>query len=113
MANIVVKRGDSIIWKVVYKQSDNITPVDLTGFTIDVDAYNRNTKAILFNILSNAPTSNMYITTDTLNIGEFSIIIKDTDNFTLGDYLVDIEYIDSEGFHKSSKSFGVRIVERL
>ena len=113
MASIVVKRGDSIIWKVVYKQSDNITPVNLTGFNIDVDAYNRNTNAILFNIVSNAPTSNMYITTDTLAIGEFSIIIKDTDTFSLGDYLVDIEYIDAEGFQKSSKSFGVRIVERL
>lgn len=113
MANIVVKKGDSISWKVKYKQSDNITPVDLTGFSIDVDAYNRTNKALLFNILSGTPTSNMWITTDRLHLGEFSIVVKDTSGFTLGDYSIDIEYRDVDGFTKSSKSFGLRLVERL
>ena len=113
MATLIQKIGDSITWKISYKQSDGITPVDLTGFTIDVDAYNKANKEILFNILSTTPTTNMYITTDTLALGEFSVIIKDTSTFTLGDYLVDIEYIDPEGFQKSSKAFGVKLVERL
>lgn len=55
----------------------------------------------------------MYITTDTLALGEFSVIVKDTDNFILGNYDVDIEYIDVDGFQKSSKSFGMKVVERL
>lgn len=113
MATLIQKRGDSITWKISYKQSDGITPVDLTGFIIDVDAYEKITKSILFNVVSNAPTPNMYITTDTLNIGEFSVIIKDTATFKIGNYDVDIEYIDPDGFQKSSKSFGMRVVERL
>lgn len=113
MTKIETKVGDSIVWKIKYLQSDNITPVDLTGFKIDVDAYNKTSKALLFNIDTNGVSNNMYITKDTLAIGEFSIIIKDTSTFTTGEYLVDIEYTDVDGFTKSSKSFGLKLVERL
>ena len=110
---IVHKKGDSVVWRISYKQSDGITPVNLTGYTIDVDANNRNSKAILFNIVSNAPTTNAYITTTDLVTGEFSVVIKDTSAFSIGDYSVDIEYTDPDGFIKSSKAFNVKVVERL
>lgn len=35
-----IKIGDSIIWKMKLKNADN-TAVNLTGFLIDIDAYNR------------------------------------------------------------------------
>jgi hypothetical protein len=113
MATIVNKIGDSISWKVRYLQSDNSTPVDLTGFVIDVDAYHKVTKELLFNIDTLSSTSSRYITTDLVSLGEFTIVIKDTEGFPLGDYLVDIEYTDVEGFKRSSKSFGLKVVERL
>lgn len=113
MSNIIVKKGDSIAWKIKYLQSDNTTPIDLTGWLIDVDAYGRLDKTLLFNIKSDAPTVGMYITVDKLDVGEFSVVIKDTSGFALGDYSVDIEYTDMDGFTKSSKSFGLRLVERL
>jgi hypothetical protein len=113
MASITNKIGDSISWKIKYLQSDNITPVDLTGFSIDVDAYHKVNKELLFNLDTSSSTLSRYITTDLLNIGEFTIVIKDTGAFPQGDYLVDIEYTDTDGFRKSSKSFGLKVVERL
>lgn len=35
-----IKIGDSIIWKMKLKNADN-TAVNLTGFLIDIDAYNQ------------------------------------------------------------------------
>lgn len=112
MTKIETKVGDSIVWKMKYKNQDN-TPVNLTGFTLDVDAVNKTSKAVLFNILSSTPTSNMYITTDLFNIGEFSVIIKDTSSFAVGEYLVDVEYTSEDGFVSSSETFALKMVERL
>ena len=113
MAQIINKIGDSISWKIKYMQSDNITPVDLTGYTIDIDAYHKVTKALLFNVSTNDITSNQYVSVDSVSSGEFIVVIKDTSEFIAGDYLVDIEYTDIQGFRKSSKSFGLKVVERL
>ena len=110
---IKLKVGDSIRWAVGYKQSDGITPVNLTGYTIDIDAYDKVSGTQLFNIVSSTPTANSYIdTTDIIN-GNFSIIIKDTVGFAVGTYLVDIEYTTADGFKVSSKSFELKVQERL
>ena len=114
MSNILAphKIGDSIIWNIHYKQSDNITPVNLTGYTINVDAVNKANKSVLFNIVSSAPTSNQYITINAI-AGTFTVVIKDTSSFVPGVYNVDIEYVTADGFKTSSKSFELRVVERL
>lgn len=112
MGTIILKSGDSLKWHIKYKQSDN-TPVDLTSFSVNVDAYDKVTNALLFKIDSTAPTANMYITTDKFNIGEFDIIVKDTSSFNKSSYSVDIQYVDAEGLKTSSKNFVLKIVDKL
>ena len=110
--SLKLKLGDSIRWNIAYKQSDNISPVNLTGYTINVDAVNKANNRVLFNISSAAPTTNQYITVNPIS-GTFTVIIKDTSTFVHGVYNVDIEYVTADGFKTSSKSFELRVVERL
>ena len=107
-----IKIGDSIIWKMKLKNADN-TAVNLTGFLIDIDAYNKVNNAQLFNITSSTATANMYISETNLVLGEYSVIIKDTTTFPVGDYLVDVEYTSADGFKRSTPTFQIKMVERL
>ncbi len=114
MNSINLKIGDSLSWKIDYKQSDNITGVNLIGFEVIVKAINKfNSQDFLFNISSNDIDSNKYIEFINRSSGIFSIIIKDTSQFKKGEYFVDIEYIDSEGFKTSSKSITLKVQERV
>ena len=110
--SLKLKIGDSIRWNIAYKQSDNISPVNLTGYTIDVDAMNKANNSVLFNISSAAPTTNQYIAVNPIS-GTFTVIVKDTSSFVPGVYNVDIEYVTADGFKTSSKTFELRVVERL
>ena len=107
-----IKIGDSIIWKMKLKNADN-TAVNLTGFLIDIDAYNKVNDAQLFNITSASATANMYISETNLVLGEYSVVIKDTATFPAGDYLVDVEYTSADGFKRSTPTFQIKMVERL
>ncbi len=107
-----IKIGDSIIWKMKLKNADN-TAVNLTGFLIDIDAYNKANNAQLFNIISANTTANMYISETDLVLGEYSVVIKDTATFPAGDYLVDVEYTSADGFKRSTPTFQIKMVERL
>lgn len=107
-----IKIGDSIIWKMKLKNADN-TAVNLTGFLIDIDAYNKVNDAQLFNITSVNATANMYISETDLVLGEYSVVIKDTATFPAGDYLVDVEYTSADGFKRSTPTFQIKMVERL
>ena len=107
-----IKIGDSIIWKMKLKNADN-TAVNLTGFLIDIDAYNKANDAQLFNITSANATANMYISETNLILGEYSVVIKDTAAFPAGDYLVDVEYTSADGFKRSTPTFQIKMVERL
>ena len=110
MDTILLTKGDSIKWRINYKNSDN-TPVDLTGFSVNVDAVNRETKMKIFKVDSSTPTSNAYITTSDFNIGEFDLIIKDTDTYPLGVYYINVQYVDQEGIKVSSKRITLKIVD--
>lgn len=112
MAGTTVKIGDTIVWNVQYNQSNN-TPVDLTGFTIDIDAQNKTTGVELFNVVSTSPSANRYIDITNIATGSFTLVIKDTQAFIKGEYFVDIEYTDANGIKNSSKSFTLKVVERL
>lgn len=107
-----IKIGDSIIWKMKLKNADN-TAVNLTGFLIDIDAYNKVNDTQLFNITSVNATANMYISETDLVLGEYSVVIKDTATFPAGDYLVDVEYTSADGFKRSTPTFQIKMVERL
>ena len=107
-----IKIGDSIIWKMKLKNADN-TAVNLTGFLIDIDAYNKTNNTQLFNITSANATINMYISETNLILGEYSVVIKDTATFPAGDYLVDVEYTSADGFKRSTPTFQIKMVERL
>lgn len=107
------KIGDSIKWELRSLQSDGITPVNWSGFVIEVSAINKVSNVELFRVSSSTPTADSYIKVDELNIGKFSVIIKNTDNFHIGDYSVDIRYTSPEGFKQSSKSIPIKIVNRL
>ena len=107
-----IKIGDSIIWKMKLKNADN-TAVNLTGFLIDIDAYNKANGTQLFNIISANATANMYISETNLVLGEYSVVIKDTATFPAGDYLVDVEYTSADGFKRSTPTFQIKMVERL
>lgn len=107
-----IKIGDSIIWKMKLKNADN-TAVNLTGFLIDIDAYNKVNDTQLFNITSSTATTNMYISETDLVLGEYSVVIKDTATFPAGDYLVDVEYTSADGFKRSTPTFQIKMVERL
>ena len=107
-----IKIGDSIIWKMKLKNADN-TAVNLTGFLIDIDAYNKVNNTQLFNITSASATANMYISETDLVLGEYSVVIKDTATFPAGDYLVDVEYTSADGFKRSTPTFQIKMVERL
>lgn len=112
MSTIILKIGDSLKWHIKYKQSDN-TPVNLTGFSVNVDAYEKINNTLLFRIDSSTPTDNMYITVDDFNIGEFNIIVKDTSAFVKASYSIDIQYVDAEGLKTSSKNFILNVVDKL
>ena len=107
-----IKIGDSIIWKMQLKNADNAA-VNLTGFNIDIDAYNKISNTQLFNITSLNATANMYISETNLVNGEYSVVIKDTATFPAGDYLVDVEYTSADGFKRSTPTFQIKMVERL
>ena len=107
-----IKIGDSIIWKMKLKNADN-TAVNLTGFNIDIDAYNKTSNTQLFNITSLNATANMYISETNLVNGEYSVVVKDTATFPAGDYLVDVEYTSADGFKRSTPTFQIKMVERL
>lgn len=108
---IVHKKGDSIRWNVKYNQSSG-TAYDLTSFTIIVSIKDRINNISIVDINNNIYNGNHQITTDQLNIGKFQVIIKDTSSFPTGDYYVDIQYTDVNGFKQSSESFDLKIVNR-
>lgn len=108
---ITHKIGDSVVWKINYRQDDG-TPINLYGFDINIDAFNKVSKSKLFYFSLSNGTNNEYFIVDNIELGEFTIIIKNTDYFKTGSYDVDLEFIDSQGFKRSSKSFNLRVVER-
>lgn len=107
------KIGDSIKWELRSLQSDGVTPVNWTGYQIEISAVNKVTNYELFKVSTNNGTSDSYITVNELSIGKFNIIIKNTDNFKVGEYSVDVRYINPDGIKQSSKSFIIKIVNRL
>ena len=109
MSCIIHKIGDSIKWKLKNVQEDGITPVDWTGTIIECEAINKFNQQVLFDISTATPGTNTYITTDTLNIGQYEVVIKNTDEFKVGEYFLTFKY-NNDGFKTSSKSITLKII---
>lgn len=112
MANIItLKKGDSLKLNVVYKDSNN-TPIDLTGFKLLFKVKDlKNINIISIDSAVNNPKSKIQFVDKVYGI--FNILVIDTDNLPIGTFNADIQYIDADGIKQSSKSFGIKIVDKL
>ena len=108
MINIKHKIGDSIQWTITAKNSNGIA-VDLTGFSVNIDAYSENSRTPLFTIDSRTSTADNSVTVPNPATGVIQVIIKNTDNFREGEYYCDIQYVDSNGLKSSSNNFRLKV----
>jgi len=105
MIEIENKRGDTISWECSYVD-DAGSKVDITNYVISCEARNESdTNELLFSVSSSSGTIDVY---DAIN-GLFRIII-DTSSFSIGSYVVDIQYVYN-GLVKSSDTFRLKIIE--
>lgn len=108
---LTTKIGDSLIFKSKFRRSDN-SVVNLSNYTIVIEAKDRS-GMVLFKVNSTTPTDNAFITTELLNIGELSLVIKDTSNFKEGTYYCDVKKTDTQGITTSSQTFLLKVTDKL
>lgn len=103
---------DSIRWTANVKNNDG-SSTNLNGYRIDLKIVNKQNNLNIISINSNSIDSNMYITTNELNIGKYEIIIKNTSLLKTGDYYVNISYVSADGFTQTVESIDLKITDRL
>ncbi len=108
MISIKHKIGDSIQWTITAKNSDG-SVVDLTGFSVNIDAYLENSRTPLFAIDSRTSTADNSVTVPNPTTGVIQVVIKNTDSFREGEYYCDIQYVDANGLKSSSNNFRLRV----
>ena len=106
------KLGDSIRLTAEVKNSDG-SSVNLTGYEIEVKCINKQNGTVVFNINTVSVDSNMYITSNELNIGKYSIIVKDTSMLKTGEYFIDITYVSADGFRQSIETINLKVMDRI
>ena len=106
------KIGDSIRWTADVKNSDG-SPVNFTGYTIEVKFTNKQNGIVAFNINTIGVDSNMYVTSNELNIGKYIIIVRDTSMLKIGEYFVDITYVSADGFRQSTETISLKVMDRI
>lgn len=112
MANgIILKQGDSLKLNVDYKDSLN-SPINLNGFTLIFRVFDTANNTIL-RLDSSSNTIDKKIEFIDRNNGIFYILVTDTSKLPNGNFSADIQYIDPNGIKQSSKSFGLKIVDKL
>lgn len=103
MFTIDHKRGDTISWEVYYTD-DLGAPIDISSYSIKIEAREkRNPDNLLFSTTS--------VTKYNAAEGQFRLLL-DTDSFTVGRYLVDIQY-SMTGLVKSSDTFELNILDDI
>ena len=103
---------DSIRWTASVKNNDG-SSTNLNGYRIDLKIVNRQNNLNTISINSNSIDSNMYITTNELNIGKYEIIIKNTSLLKIGYYYVSISYVSADGFTQTVESIDLKVMDRL
>ena len=106
------KLGDSIRLTAEVKNSDG-SSVNFTGYKIEVKCTNKQNGTVAFNINTVSVDSNMYITSNELNIGKYSIIVRDTSMLKTGEYFVDITYVSADGFRQSIETINLKVMDRI
>ena len=110
MITIKHKVGNSIKWTITSKDSNGAI-IDLTGFSVNVDAYAENSSTPLFSIQSDEVSSVGSVVISTPSSGVVELYIKNTTKFRVGEYICDVQYIDSDGFKSSSNNFRLKILK--
>ena len=106
------KLGDSIRWTAEVKNSDG-SHVNFTGYKIEVKCTNRQSGVAVFKMNTSGVDSNMYITSNELSIGKYTIIVKDTSALKVGEYFVDITYVSADGFRQSIETVILKVMDRV
>lgn len=75
MATIVIKRGDTLLISGVYKQS-NTSPMDLTGYQLEVNVMNANTDKSVITVIAGVSTANRSLTIENAVAGQFKLMVK-------------------------------------
>ena len=109
MVTVKHKIGDSIKWTITSKDSSGAN-IDLTGFTVNIDAYPENSKTPLFYYSSDVGGTTGSISITDITNGVVEVLVKNTTSFKEGDYLCDVQYIDSDGFKSSSNNFKLKVL---
>ena len=52
-------------------------------------------------------------TSNELNIGKYSIIVKDTSMLKTGEYFIDITYVSADGFRQSIEAINLKVMDRI
>lgn len=106
------KLGDSIRLTAEVKNSDG-SSVNFTGYKIEVKCTNKENCTVAFNINTDSVDSNMYITSNELNIGKYIIIVRDTSMLKTGEYFIDITYVSADGFRQSIETVNLKVMDRI
>lgn len=112
MVSFDVKKGDSIIYNMFYKQP-NGTALNLTGFTIKINGFSFIGEKNIISVSNEDVTGNIRIELTDLPSGKFSLIIQDSSSFEVGTYLIDISFLTPLGYTHSTRSFKLNIKKRL
>jgi len=105
MADITLKRGDSINWNCSLID-DQSNPIDITNYTIRTQGKDSERTVTLFSL-----TNGNGVTITSGANGAYQIQLLDTSSFGLGNFDVDIEFTDSNGIVNSTQTFTLEIVE--
>ena len=111
MDTITIKRGDTLQFSCSYKDT-NSTPIDLSTFIITVSVINDSDITVV-EISSTDNTPLRTISTGTLDVGTFSVVMKDTEILTEDVYFVDIKYTTVSGIETTSKAFKLNVKSKL
>lgn len=112
MVSFDVKKGDSIIYNMFYKQP-NGTALNLTGFTIKINGVSYIREESIISVSNEDITGNIRMELTDLSTGKFSLIIQDSSSFEIGTYLIDISFLTPLGYTHSTRSFKLNIKKRL
>jgi len=94
------KRGDTYKLDVALTEIDNITPINITDWTVRSQIRQADTLIASLEFVSINPTN-----------GEYSLVGRETINWPLGKLSSDIEYTDAGGMVCSTDSYKINVID--
>jgi len=109
---IIIKRGDTLVVKGNYKQ-DNDSMMNLAGYTLEVNILNSETEKPHITLVSTQHTSNRSVLITNEALGEFLLVMKDTEVLSNEDYWLDFKVTSTNGYEQTSKALKLKVRNRL